>query len=280
MNPLVSRIEKAKVLVVVKAYPNPSRKYQETVCTAGLLNGEQWIRIYPVPYRLLSNENQYPKYGWIELDLERRTGKDFRPESFRLLRGEQEEITLLDKISASPMGWEERKRYVLQNVYRSMQELIDTAYDKSIGTSIAVVKPLEILDVCSSPNDNYEPEKANPRVPDLFSSQEENSAFKTVKQLPYKFYYQFKTTDGKIRRMMVEDWEIGALYWNCYYRHRIEETAIEKVKEKLWKLAQTTDLHLIVGTTLRNHQKGAPNPFVIIGLFYPPVVPQMCFDFG
>ena len=32
-----------------RTYPTLSRKYGETVCTAGLLEDGSWIRIYPVP---------------------------------------------------------------------------------------------------------------------------------------------------------------------------------------------------------------------------------------
>ena len=41
-------ITQAEVFITVKTYPQPSISYGELVCTAGLLNGEQWIRIYPV----------------------------------------------------------------------------------------------------------------------------------------------------------------------------------------------------------------------------------------
>ena len=45
---LPDRIDDACVLVTVKTYPKPSGKYGELVCTAGLLDGEKWIRVYPV----------------------------------------------------------------------------------------------------------------------------------------------------------------------------------------------------------------------------------------
>jgi hypothetical protein len=38
----------------------PSHWYGETVCTAGLLDGEKWVRIYPVSYRLLNDDQMYP----------------------------------------------------------------------------------------------------------------------------------------------------------------------------------------------------------------------------
>jgi hypothetical protein len=63
-------IKDAKVLITVKAYPKPSGKYEELVCTAGLLSSQDWIRIYPVPFRLLDDRKKYPKYAWVQLDLE------------------------------------------------------------------------------------------------------------------------------------------------------------------------------------------------------------------
>jgi hypothetical protein len=60
---LPDEIPEAKVLITVKTYPLPSRSYTELVCTAGLINGEQWIRIYPVSFRFLHDNDKYPKYS-------------------------------------------------------------------------------------------------------------------------------------------------------------------------------------------------------------------------
>jgi hypothetical protein len=53
-------LPKAHILITVKTYPLPSHWYGETVCTAGLLDGEKWVRIYPVSYRLLNDDQMYP----------------------------------------------------------------------------------------------------------------------------------------------------------------------------------------------------------------------------
>jgi hypothetical protein len=47
-----------KVLIFGKTYPELSTKYVETVCTGGLLESGQPIRLYPVPLRYLEGENQ------------------------------------------------------------------------------------------------------------------------------------------------------------------------------------------------------------------------------
>ena len=42
-----------KVLITVTTYPLPSRSYDELVCTAGITEEGNWIRIYPVPLQFL-----------------------------------------------------------------------------------------------------------------------------------------------------------------------------------------------------------------------------------
>jgi hypothetical protein len=72
---------------------------------------------------------------------------------------------------------------------------------------------------------------------------------------------------------MIEDWEIGMLYFNCLNRENGDEKrAIHKVKEKYFDYFIKRDLHFFLGTTKRFHNV-SPNPFIIIGTFYPPMPP-------
>jgi hypothetical protein len=95
---------------------------------------------------------------------------------------------------------------------------------------------------------------------------------KLVRKLPYKFSYRFFSEgDKEPRKMMIEDWEIGALFWKCLYqKDGDEQAALELVKQKYLEEFADKDLHLFVGTTLKFHAMSAPNPFVIIDVFYPP----------
>lgn len=46
-----------KVLITVKSYPSPSRRYGETVCVAGVdLDSGRWVRLYPIPFRDLDKK--------------------------------------------------------------------------------------------------------------------------------------------------------------------------------------------------------------------------------
>lgn len=62
-----------RVYILVKTYPTISRKYAELVCTAGILEDGAWIRLYPIPFRLLDDDQRFPKYTWVEVDVERNT---------------------------------------------------------------------------------------------------------------------------------------------------------------------------------------------------------------
>ena len=62
---LPSDLPQTRILITVKAYPKPSGKYEELVCTAGLTEDAKWLRIYPVPYRFLTDNDVYPKYSWV-----------------------------------------------------------------------------------------------------------------------------------------------------------------------------------------------------------------------
>lgn len=74
-------MSRERILITVKTYPTLSRKYGETVCTAGLREDGSWVRLYPVPFRRLEEGEQYRKFDWLECDVARST-KDPRPETY------------------------------------------------------------------------------------------------------------------------------------------------------------------------------------------------------
>lgn len=79
------RSETARVLITVKASPQPSKQYGDTVCVAGIrIDGgrSEWIRLYPLPFRWIGVEKQFKKFDLIDVEVRRATG-DSRPESFR-----------------------------------------------------------------------------------------------------------------------------------------------------------------------------------------------------
>ena len=270
-----------KVLIAVKTYPAISTKYGETVCTAGITEEGKWIRIYPLPFRKINRENRFKKYEWIELELRRNTN-DFRPESYRPIN--YQEIKTIGEIKPDGDTWDERRKIVLRKVYTNLEQLIAEAKDKNICTSLATFKPKKILDFTYEKTDREwgtkqiqylesEKQQAN-----LFESEEEDEIenFEVVDKVPYKFKFKFMDDTDKTSNLMIEDWEIGMLYWNCLKTHNgNEQLACEDVKKKYFDdFAKTKDYYFFLGTTKLNHYV-SHNPFVIIGDFRPKYITQL-----
>ena len=271
-----------KVLVTVKAYPALSRKYKETVCTAGITENGEWIRIYPIPFRQIDYDKRFQKYEWVELDLVRNLS-DFRPESFRPYDINLSDIVSHGFVKSDKDAWIERRRYLLKKVYTNLSELIAEAKNDQIKTSLAIFKPTKIINFIYEETDrNWSKEKleylkSQQLQLNLFDNENELdiSEFEVVSKLPYKFSFEFEDDAGRYSKLMIEDWETGMLYWNSLARHEGDELkACEDVKKRYFDdFALTKDYYFILGTTKLFH-KTAPNPFVIIGDFRPKQISQ------
>lgn len=262
-----------KVLITVKTYPAISSKYDELVCTAGFREDGTWVRIYPIQFRKKSYDQQYSKYDWIELDLVKNKS-DFRPESYRPY-SHGSEIKIAGHLDTKG-NWFERKKFVLGKVYYNLTELVAEAKNKNICTSLAVFKPSKILDFTI---EEVEREWDKIKLAKLEAErlqgnlfQQPENPFEVVRKLPYKFSYVFEDNQGKRSTLMIEDWEIGQLYWNCLAKYEgNEQKAVEDVRKKYFEdFAKTKDLHLYLGTSQIHHYV-SHNPFMIIGTFHPKI---------
>lgn len=256
--------ERLKVFITVKTYPIPSAKYGELVCTAGVTESGNFIRLYPVNFRDQPFSKQYRKYQWIEVDAEKHRGRDFRKESYR---PDCDTLAMLgEPIGTGSGDWSERSRYVLTNVVRSMEELREIQ-DKD-GTSLGIIRPKQINDLIAVPDDrewkkSFLEELRQARIWD-----DRTVSKVPPRKVPYKFKYVFQCDDPRCKgnRMMNEDWELGTLYWKMIDKGCTEEEAIDKVRQKfLTQLCgPDRDTHFFVGTILAH-----PKSWVVIGVYWP-----------
>ena len=267
-------MEKAKVLIAVKTYPTISEKYYELACTAGFREDGSWIRLYPIPFRLLDEGQQYKKYQWVEVDIVRNKG-DQRPESYRVSTSD---IKLLEKVGTDRQ-WADRRRIVLGNkkVHSSLKEIIGLAHDNI--ASLVVFRPADIMEFVAEVT---EPEWPHDKITGILNRMKQGNLFedqnfedfRIMPKLPFKFSYRFKDEAGVESKLIIEDWEVGQLYWNCGKQYGRDE-AVKKVRQKYMDdFVKTKDLYLFLGTTYEWHVRKAKNPFVIIGTFHPPHITQ------
>lgn len=266
---LPKELNNQKVLITVKTYPRPTPTHEEIVCTAGILEDGKWIRLYPIPFRGLAFENQFSKYQWVQMNLVK-TPKDFRIESYQPKLMYDEQINNLERIGTKNK-WAERKRIILKEVFESMDEIINLS--KTQIRSLATLKPAEIIKFTWEEEEERQWDKrytSRLKQMKLFETPQER---KIVKKLPYKFYYHLLSKgDSSPRKMMIQDWEIGALYWNCLANSEGDEfSALELVRKKYFDdFAMTKDVYLFLGTIYKFQKLNAPNPFHITGVFSPP----------
>jgi len=262
-----------KVLITVTTYPQPSRSHDELVCTAGILENGEWIRIYPVPLSFLvdlkgNGQVNNVKYTWFELELRKRTD-DFRPESHSPINYDFRDLKVIEHLDTQG-NWFRRKEFVLKKVYTSITKLIADS-NAPTNISLATFKPSNILRLeWQEDSREWKNEWKDLRKQgDLFADDKDPE--KLIPKLPYKFLYFFTDDSGKERRLMVEDWEIGALYWKCLKKAEgNEQIALQKVKEQYEdNFKNNKDIYFFLGTTKKWHIRRARNPFVIIGVFYP-----------
>ncbi len=266
-----------KILVTVMTYPTLSDKHFETVCTAGFREDGSWIRIFPVPYRLLDqfDKNKYSKWQWIEADIEQTPTHDDRPESYHIK--DIDSLKVLDRLDVKGKpDWGLRKQWVFKNkpLFDNMSEVIDLT--KRNQLSLAVLKPTEIIDIQIEKEDlaKYRAKlakikatyKASKTQLTLFSNSNEiDFSFQFAEKIPFKFRYVFRSKDGIVRKLMIEDWELGALY----RKYQDDNMAVEKVLSKYRELIQR-DIFFFLGTSFQWQKKKSPDPYLIIGVFYPP----------
>ena len=231
-----------EILIIVKVYPSPSKKYGEIVCTAGITKDGKWIRVYPVSYRDLPFTQRFSKFQWIQAKVAQTKEKLNRPESHKL---DQNSIKLLTQIPAGA-GWKEREKYFVPLVSKSLEELEDLKKQK--GVSLGAFKPKLVKDFIIKPvQANWELKK---KVI-LGQSQLFNQQRSPLEKIPYTFRYEFICDDQRClgHNMIILDWEVCEGYRNFKNVYKDEILTLQKLKEKWFDyFFNQRESYFVVGT--------------------------------
>jgi hypothetical protein len=252
--------DRTEVLITVMTYPHPSRGHRELVCTAGVTDYGEWVRLYPIDYRYRPRHQQFRKYQWIEVGLRPRgSGNDSRKES---RQPDLESIRILGEPIDTRDGWAKRRAIIDAMPHHTRNQLQNLhATDR---TSLGIIRPTRVLDL------KYEPASPEwkPEWQALFSQLRLfGPAQKPLRKIPYKFSYVSECEDSqKPHSAMVEDWELGVLFLKEADRLGSDEAAAESVRAKFLDqlCAPTRDTRFFMGTVFPY------NTWVVIGVFWPP----------
>jgi len=260
--------ELRRVFIIAKTYPELSSKYGETVCTAGVDEAGNVLRLYPIPFRYLEGPQRFKRYQWISASLTKNQ-RDARPESYNVLQGS---ITLQEEVPVTPDEWGRRADILLKSAswqFSSMQDLWRAQQED--GLSLAFMRPAEITGVTLR---DRSPEDAESFEQKLKTLRQENAAarmqldlfestippkMKNLEFLGQRVCVEWRCGDMDCtgHSMQVLDWEI------CQLARR---NGLEAARLKVESLLRSDRYNsaLILGNF---HM--FPSSFAIIGIWYP-----------
>ncbi|MGH7259380.1 MAG: hypothetical protein ACREI9_01710 [Nitrospiraceae bacterium] len=250
--------ETKKVLIVARTYPTPAKKGVEVSCTAGITTDGKWIRLFPVPYRFLDDDQRFSKYQTIEVSVIK--ASDARPESYKIIG---DSIKILSLPLSTANGWAARKE-VLRPLKAHCLCCLKKERDANGFPTLGFFQPKKItcLLIDEDEKEWTEEQLAALRQMDLFGKA------KTVEleKVPHNFRYKFQCDEDSCKGHTITctDWEMGQAWrrWRKDYGSGWQEKFRQKFEEEM---INKFDTHLFAGTI-----HGHPHTWIIIGLFYPP----------
>lgn len=255
--------EKKKILILVKAYPERSKKYGSVICMAGLTKEGEFIRIYPVEFDYFIKKLKIKKFSWIEAQVKKTREKLMRKESYKVKRNT---IKVLDNSLSKLKGnytekikiWQERKKLILPHINTSIEELMQK-WEKD-RTSLGLIKPNLIKLNFRKPLKDIKIEHQK-----ILQKTLNNEYIHVADKIEHIISYNFKCNDPtcKGHALTCEDWELFEAIRKWKYPPKEKEL---KIKKKFFDWMKKRDIYFYVGML-----STFPN-WIIIGLFYPPKI--------
>jgi len=256
----MSHPESKKCLIVVRTYPSPATSGNEVSCTAAITEDGKWLRLFPVPYRFLSEDQKFRKYDWIKC-LVTKARADNRLESFRLQENS------IEVLSERLNHWQARKELILP-LRKHCLCCIKKECDEKGYPTLGLFRPKTIkrLMIEADTPTWSEDQLRKLRQTDFFKTNPKTE----LEKVPFNFKYEFSCDESFCNghTMTCVDWEMGQSWrkwkskygegWKAKFRQKYEAEMIEK-----------NDTHFYVGTVHRY-----PGTWIIVGLFYPPKIAQ------
>lgn len=261
--------ERAKVLITVKATPQPSTSYGDTSCVAGIrIDGDEpkWIRLYPIAFRWLDGDAQFRKYDVIELEV-RRKDSDTRKESYSPT---QDSWIVADHLPP----WRARHEIISRLEPTTTCGLMRAADADGAAQSLGLVYPTDIERLEFEPHPSWTPEqltKMKNRIDNesaaLIPSSGSIPAVLTPPEYKVRYRYRCEGTACPGHQGRILDWELTALQNRLRYQgHDVKEGVSKKFLGEMFASDRRT------GFFMGNFELAARRgKFSILGVYWPKV---------
>lgn len=270
------RLDRAKrrirVLVTVKASPQPSRSYGDTVCVAGIaLDPLRWVRLYPVPFRHLEGPQKFEKYTLIDVDV-RDAGSDKRPESLRI------DAHSLRVHGQSLPPWKKRIPFVEPLVGGTLCGLQAAVREDVHAPSLAAVRPLEVQDLLFERHRGWTAEQVSRfeeyvAQGDLFRKHDPELLEAPRFRVKLRFTCRQEGCTGHAPSII--DWELTALQQR--FRDRPVEELKSAVRDKFFRMMyrRGTAPAIFLGNQEAPTRR---QQFMVLGTYYPQTIDMHVAD--
>lgn len=245
-------VERATVLITVKASPEIGRTHGETVCVAGvrLDDGDaRWIRLFPVHWQWFW-QGEHPKYQVIEIDVERHE-KDQRPESYR---PRLDTTRVVDRFDSK-----KQRADVLNRLPQyAMCDLV--AAKGWSRPSLGLVVPREVLGFHREDHTGDAEHSAKMNRAAQGSLLAQGAPKLEFSPFAFKLAYLCQSVSCKGHRQTVVDWEISEAWRR--WRRSYPDDYLGRIEQKWLELVQLDRKPAFyVG-----NQHQAPQGFLILGI--------------
>jgi hypothetical protein len=189
--------KKCRVAILVKALPQPSKRYGETVCCAGVTAQGDWKRLFPIRFRHLQGTSSFARWDWVSFQYSRPV-TDLRAESCHV----HEETIVID----GQLPQKERARLLQAIVVGS------ATHAAQLGRSLALIRPRNTRFVVK-PRSIVELDKQRDAFKRAASqTQMFDKELAELEPSPYEFRFRFEDDAGK-HDYESGDWETHAMFW-------------------------------------------------------------------
>lgn len=234
-----------EAIILIKAAPVIGTKHGETVCCAGVDLYGNWLRMYPVSFRVLDDGKKFKRWDRVKFKWRRPT-EDQRIESRHVdsqsleivgKMPDREKAPFLDKLIVTSLNGQREK-----------------------DLSLALLKPhIRSFQIARKPQNELDSEQA--RIDEFHKQDDMFIPRPAVPQraCPYSFKYKYTTDDGE-REGTCQDWETEATFFN-WRREYGEQNALTRMQQQFGEVLPERGLYFAMGTHSR-----WPDTWLINGL--------------
>lgn len=189
--------QSCRVTILVKALPQPSKRYGETVCCAGVTADGTWKRLFPIRFRHLKGESSFNRWDWVKFNYRSPTA-DRRAASCHVY----EESIVVD----GRLPPKEKTRLLKPLIVGSANHAIE------LGHSLGLIRPRNTRFIAKPKSrTNIENEReAFRRAAAQTSLFDEELA--ELEPSPFEFRFKFEDASGP-HDYRNGDWEAHAMFW-------------------------------------------------------------------